>query len=64
VDRVAHPYPGRGIAAPPGTPLSSSVTIRVLTVDDHPVVRTGIRAILANEADMSVVAEHGSHSDV
>ncbi|HJU66715.1 MAG TPA: response regulator transcription factor [Gemmatimonadaceae bacterium] len=35
------------------------MTIRVLTVDDHPVVRTGIRAILANEADMTVVAEAG-----
>jgi len=33
------------------------MTIRVLTVDDHPVVRTGIAAMIANEADMSVVAE-------
>jgi DNA-binding NarL/FixJ family response regulator len=37
--------------------LPSGVTIRVLTVDDHPVVRTGIRAMIANEADMTVVAE-------
>ena len=35
------------------------MTIRVLTVDDHPVVRTGIAAMIANEADMSVVAEAG-----
>jgi two-component system, NarL family, response regulator len=56
-------YLGRGIAAPPGDPLSSSVTIRVLTVDDHPVVRTGIRAILANEADMAVVAEAGDGTE-
>lgn len=34
-----------------------SMTIRVLTVDDHPVVRTGIAAMIANEQDMCVVAE-------
>ena len=33
------------------------MTIRVLTVDDHPVVRTGIAAMIANEQDMCVVAE-------
>jgi DNA-binding NarL/FixJ family response regulator len=36
-----------------------SMTIRVLTVDDHPVVRTGIGAMIANEQDMTVVAEAG-----
>ena len=36
-----------------------SMTIRVLTVDDHPVVRTGIGAMIANEQDMMVVAEAG-----
>jgi DNA-binding NarL/FixJ family response regulator len=33
------------------------MTIRVLTADDHPVVRTGIAAMIANESDMSVIAE-------
>jgi two-component system NarL family response regulator len=33
------------------------MTIRVMTADDHPVVRTGISAIVANQPDMSVVAE-------
>jgi len=33
------------------------VSIRVLTADDHPVVRTGIRAMIGNEPDMCVVAE-------
>ena len=31
--------------------------IRVLAVDDHPVVLNGIRAVIAKEHDMSVVAE-------
>jgi DNA-binding NarL/FixJ family response regulator len=33
------------------------MTIRVLTVDDHAVVRAGIAAMIANEADLAVVAE-------
>jgi DNA-binding NarL/FixJ family response regulator len=31
--------------------------IRVLCVDDHPLVRKGIAAILGNEADMELIAE-------
>ena len=33
------------------------MTIRVLTADDHAVVRAGIAAMLANEADMEVVGD-------
>jgi DNA-binding NarL/FixJ family response regulator len=33
--------------------------IRVLCVDDHPLVRKGIAAILANERDIQLVAEGG-----
>ena len=38
--------------------------IRILTADDHPVVRTGIAALIANESDMTVVAEaaDGAHA--
>ena len=34
--------------------------IRVLSVDDHPLMREGIAAIVKNEADMSMVAEASS----
>ena len=37
--------------------------IRVLAVDDHPLVRTGIRAVIANESDMTVVAEAGDGNE-
>jgi two-component system, NarL family, response regulator len=36
---------------------SSSERIRVLSADDHPVVRNGIAAMIANEPDIEVVAE-------
>lgn len=37
--------------------------IRVLCVDDHPLVRKGIVAILANEDDIELVAEAGNGRD-
>jgi two-component system NarL family response regulator len=37
--------------------------IRVLCVDDHPLVRKGIASILGNEADMWLVAEAGNGRD-
>lgn len=33
------------------------MTIRILIADDHPVVRAGTMALIANESDMTVVAE-------
>jgi DNA-binding NarL/FixJ family response regulator len=35
----------------------SEKPIRVLTVDDHPMLREGIAAVLQGEADMTIVAE-------
>jgi DNA-binding NarL/FixJ family response regulator len=34
--------------------------VRVILVDDHPVVREGLRAVLSAESDLSVVGECGS----
>jgi len=41
----------------------STQVLGILCVDDHPLVRKGIAAILANEADMKLVAEAGSGSE-
>ena len=35
----------------------NSKQIRILTVDDHPLVRQGIAGIIADESDMTLVAE-------
>ncbi len=39
--------------------MSGEPLIKVLCVDDHPLVRKGIASILANETDMRLVAEAG-----
>jgi DNA-binding NarL/FixJ family response regulator len=40
--------------------MTPTAPIRVLCVDDHPLVRKGIASILANESDMQLVGEAGN----
>lgn len=44
-----------------GAPRSS--VIRVLAVDDHPVIRAGVRALLENELDVDVVGDASNGAD-
>jgi CheY-like chemotaxis protein len=37
--------------------VDSSAPIRILSVDDHPVLRQGIAVLLGGQADMKLVAE-------
>jgi DNA-binding NarL/FixJ family response regulator len=37
--------------------MSSNLPIRILTVDDHPLLRDGIAAVLEDEPDMTLVGE-------
>ena len=56
---VAEPRPN--IAAHTGTNSMSS--IRILIADDHALVRESIRAILANQGDMEIVATAGDGNE-
>jgi DNA-binding NarL/FixJ family response regulator len=40
--------------------VESGQVIRILCVDDHPIVRKGIASLLANESDLQLVAEAAS----
>lgn len=39
------------------TVMNATSPIRILTVDDHPMLREGIAALLGSETDMALVAE-------
>lgn len=52
-DEPAHCYFAYGVKVAKGS------TIRILCVDDHPVVREGLRAIIETQSDMLVVDEAG-----
>jgi DNA-binding NarL/FixJ family response regulator len=41
-------------------PVGPSQKIRILTVDDHPILREGLAAMFESEEDMELIAEAGS----
>ncbi len=40
--------------------MASDPPIRILTVDDHPLIRAGLAAFLGTESDIEVIAEAGN----
>jgi DNA-binding NarL/FixJ family response regulator len=57
---MARPHVVRGSTGSHILSGEASTTIRVLVVDDHPVVRQGIAALLTTEADMRLAGEAGT----
>src|SRR4051812_35769525 len=55
-DLAAHAYARRGVSA-------SGETIRVALIDDHTIVRCGIKALLRGAPDIVVVGEAASGSE-
>src|SRR5579864_2628805 len=55
---ASHGYAGGCLAKSRGQRMSEAcAVIRILTVDDHPLIREGIAHLVARESDMQVVAE-------
>jgi DNA-binding NarL/FixJ family response regulator len=41
----------------------SATQIRILAVDDHPILRAGLKALISNQPDLSLVAEASNGQD-
>ena len=50
-------------ASAPAGPRPRPVPTRIVLVDDHAIMRQGLRAVLEREADLHVVAEAGSPAE-
>jgi DNA-binding NarL/FixJ family response regulator len=37
--------------------MAAAPSLTILTVDDHPLIRAGLGAVLASEPDLSLIAE-------
>jgi PAS domain S-box-containing protein len=57
------PLPGAAQASPPPAAPDGTPAVRVLVVDDHPVVRRGLRELLSVQGCYAVVGEAGSGPD-
>jgi hypothetical protein len=49
--------------APGAQPEAGEPRLRIIAVDDHPVIRAGVRALLTGEADMEVVGDASNGED-
>src|ERR1041385_4963418 len=47
----------------PATLVQNSPRARVIIVDDHPMVRMGIRRLLERECNLKIVGEAGTYHD-
>ena len=56
--------PGHGTRVSVTIPLSRKAQMKVLIADDHPVVRQGLRQMLAVESDLTVVGEARNGQEV
>jgi DNA-binding NarL/FixJ family response regulator len=52
-----------GVPSGAADAATHSPAIRVLAVDDHPVIRMGVRALLGNEVDVEVVGDASNGAD-
>jgi DNA-binding NarL/FixJ family response regulator len=52
--------PVRNVRATPGSDLEVTAPIGVMVVDDHPVYRDGLAAVLASQVDLRLVASAGT----